>query len=210
MSKTITKTVYTAYELRELFPSAFDSALEKWRQSQSEPLEKYEIVDSFKAIFKAFGCSLIDYYIDDDYSRSYVKFTIPTYWSELADSDSLVDDYTGQRAYKWIKDRLGIKSFKRVNYTHEGKRGFYYDIIGNDGNVISCPFTGYCADDDFLYSLLNDIKKGFTLKEAFSNLADCAVRIIEDELEFQQSKENFIDYTEANEIFFDENGKVFK
>jgi hypothetical protein len=29
MSKTITKTIYTASELRELFPIAFDLALEK-------------------------------------------------------------------------------------------------------------------------------------------------------------------------------------
>jgi hypothetical protein len=210
MSKTITKTVYTASELRELFPSAFDSALEKWKQSQSEPLEKYNIVDSFKAIFKAFGCNLIDYYIDGGYSRNYVKFTIPTYWSELADNDPPVDDYTGQRAYQWIKEQLGIKSFERVNYTRRDGQGFYYNIIGNDGKVISCPFTGYYADDYFLYNLLNDIKEGFTLKEAFSNLADCAARIIEDELAFQQSEENFIDHTESNEIFFDENGKMFK
>jgi MoaA/NifB/PqqE/SkfB family radical SAM enzyme len=128
----------------------------------------------------------------------------------LADNDSLVDDYTGQRAYQWIKEQLGIKSFERVNYTRRDRQGFYYNIIRNDGKVMSCPFTGYYADDYFLYNLLNDIKEGFILKEAFFNLADCAARIIEDELEFQQSEENFIDYTESNEIFFDENGKMFK
>jgi hypothetical protein len=210
MSKTITKTVYTALELRELFPIAFDSALEKWKQSQSEPAEMSDIVHSFKAIFKAFGCNLIDYYIEGDYPRNYVKFTIPVDWSELADNDSLVDDYTGQRAYKWIKDQLGIKSFERVNYSRRDGQGFYYNIIRNDGKVMSRPFTGYYADDYFLYNLLNDIKEGHTLREAFSDLADCAAKMIEDELAFQQSEENFIDYTESNKIFFDENGEMFK
>jgi hypothetical protein len=70
-----------------------------------------------------------------------------------------------------------------------------------------CPFTGYCADDDFLDELRKDIKEGSTVKEAFEALADKARRMLENELDAQQSEEYFKEHADANDYEFTEDGK---
>ena len=134
-----TVNVYSIKELQEDFPSAFEKAFEKFQRAQMYRGEipwQYEIMDSMKQTFKNADITLKDWEIGA-YCPCYVKISIPTYWSELAEEDSLVDDYTGKRALKWIKDAFDLSSVKRVNYKYGGKSGFRYDVKKKNGEECS-------------------------------------------------------------------------
>jgi hypothetical protein len=56
-----------------------------------------------------------------------------------------------------------------------------------------CPFTGVCFDEDFIESLLKDIKQGESLGDAYQNLALVAGKLMESEIEQVNSEENFLE-----------------
>lgn len=155
------------------------------------------------------GVNLNDYSLGE--SNSWIKVSIPTYWSEIADNEILTDDLTGKKAYNWIKENVldGAK-FKRVQFTYKDNgrkiRGWRYDITKKNGESWSCEFTGYCADHDFVESLLDDIKGGCTLLESFLNLATCYEKLLNAEIEDQMSESYFIDHAESNNYQFTEDG----
>ena len=201
--------VYTIEELKDKFPDAYDKAYEEFKEDiSSDPYLPWqeEIMGSLKATFKHAGVTLHDWSIGE-YSYSHVKFSIPTYWSELAEEDLLVDDYEGKSAYKWLKDAFDLKSYKRVAYkNHLGKPAHRYDFKKLDGTDWSCEFTGYCADHDYLESLFECIHDGMNLKDAFSNLADEARKLFENEYEYQQSEEYFFEEASNNDYEYTEEG----
>jgi hypothetical protein len=180
--KTI--TVYTPQELHDKFPEAFERAHEKWRDEMTDIPWTDEIMDSLKAVFEHAGIHLQDYSISSEGYRSYIKFGM--------DDDE--QDLTGQKAYTWIKANLldGAK-FRRVTYDKKlGGKGWRYDITKKDGTAWCCEFTGVCFDDDFVDSLLDDIRGGGTLYEAFKNLANCASHLFELEEEYMRSEDEFL------------------
>lgn len=203
--------VYSASELKDLFPEGFESAHTNWeRDHATDIFWSDEIIDSMKAIFKACGVNLINYSVSDSNS-SWVKFTIPTYWSELAGHDILVDDYSGRRALNWVKDALELGSVKRVKYLYKNEsgrkvNGIRYDVTKEDGQDWSCEFTGVCYDHDFLDSLLEDIHNGQTLSDAFHGLADKAEKLLEAEYRDQMSESYFVDHADSNEYQYTESG----
>jgi len=200
--------VYSASELKDKFPEAFEKVLEKWQYNCKEDIFwGDEIFASMKETFEAAGLTLTNWELGT-YSPCFVRFTMPTYWSELAEVDMLVENYEGKRALKWLKEAFGLKSVKRVNYIgHDKKKHFRYDIVKTDGEDWSCEFTGYCADHDYIESLLEDVSKnGCTLEDAFSNLAKVYGKLIEQELENQQSEEYFLEHAGSNEFSYTEHG----
>ena len=202
--ETVTIKTYTASELKEQFPEGLENALEHWREDQTEIFWTDEIVESLKGLFKKAGINLINYEIGA-YSPSWVRFEMP---EDGEDYLNPLEDYAGQKAYNWIKSNIldGAK-FKRVTYNKKyGGKGWRYDLTKKDGKAWSCGFTGYCADDDYLDSLLDDIRGGCTLSEALHNLSDCAAHLLESEQKDQASEEYFIDHADANEFKFTEDG----
>lgn len=177
--------VYTVTELKKKFPEAFETAHKKFQNSQygfQIPWSN-EIMDSLKAVFEFSGINLKDWSISTD-SRSYVKFDMEIDTKYLS----------GNRALAWLENNLfyklrenrpfneRVKYYSRVpyNFTHYGKQK-------------DCPLTGYCADDDFLDSLLKEVKSGSTLEDAYHNLADEAAKMFENEYEYMMSEEYFIE-----------------
>lgn len=209
MSNTI--VVYSARELKELFPEAYEKVLERYRNDETEIFWQDEIIDSLKATFKQAGITLTDYSLGA-YDRSFVRFTPPEYLVDYGDTDGYEDasDLTGKRAQNWIKAHvLDGASYKRVTYDkRKGGKGWRYDIVKCDGKDWSCEFTGYCADHDFIESLLDDIRTGCTLSEAFHNLADVCTHLLEQEYEYQTSEECFLETAEANEWKYTEYGRM--
>jgi hypothetical protein len=197
--------VYDINKLKEQFPDAYKKVLDKWQNNMEEVFWVDEIIESLKETFKSAGLSLNNWSLGGQ--GSYVKFTMPTYWSELADCDMLVEEYEGRRALNWLKDTFGLKSVERVNYVYEGKKRFRYEVTKLDGKDWSCEFTGYCADHDYLDSLLDDVcKGGCNLEDAFRNLADVCARLIEQEEEYQRSEECFLEHAEMNDYQYTEDG----
>lgn len=207
-----TINVYSAQELKELNPVAFEHAWDKYKricESDTLPWQE-EIMDSMKGTFKYAGVTLKDWSIGA-YSPSYVKFSIPTYWSELAEVDELVDNYEAQQAVDWLKDTFDLKDARRVEYkNHLGKPAFRWDFSTLKGTKDwdwSCEFTGYCADHDFLESLFESVEcDGMNIEDAFRNLADVAAKLFENEYEYMMSEEYFLEQADCNDWKYTEDG----
>ena len=181
--------VYSASELKESFSEGFESAHKSWREDHaSDIFWQDEIIDSMKKLFEKSGVNLQNWSIGD--SNSWLKCEFSGYEYDSDEDNSIsTGDLTGNQAYAWIKENLidGAK-FKRVNYKYENESGrkvsgWRYDLTKKNGESWSCEFTGVCYDHDFIDSLLDDIKSGCTLHEAFYNLADKAEELINNEIE---------------------------
>jgi hypothetical protein len=182
------------YKFEELGEKAKARALEDWKGKQTEIFWADETIDSLKALIKSAELKLKDWGIGA-YSHSYVR--LESFEGE---------DLTGKRALAWLENNLlaGLRiPYRGAKRWELARYGSYYRA----GMIKPCPFTGYCADDDFLDELRKDIKEGSTVKEAFEALADKARRMLENELDAQQSEEYFKEHADANDYEFTEDGK---
>lgn len=182
---------YTAKELKKKYPDAFERAHKRHAEGIIEIPWQDETMDSLKAVFKAAHIDLKDWSIGA-YSQSYVRF-------DMGDAGNL----TGQRAIAWLENNLygplrikpGLKDIaRRVRYGYKV------------GTIPPCPFTGYCADDAMLYALNDAIEHGHSLAEAFNDLASVAQKMLEDELQYIQSEESFLEDASANEWYYTADG----
>lgn len=194
--RTIIKNVYTFNELSD---EAKEKAISNYRDSNTEIFWVDETLESLKGLFEnCNGIKLKDYSLGECNSWIRVDFT-----------NEEVENVSGKRALAWIENnllcniRIPVNSLA-VNGTRRklAQYGRYYRA----GMIKPCPFTGYCADDDFLDSLLKDIKEGSDLKTAFEGLASEYQKIINNEIEYQNSEEYITEHLEVNEYEFDENG----
>ncbi len=198
--RTETRNIYT---FNELSKEAKEKAIEQYRKDhcQDEIFWANETLDSLKGLFKnCDGVSLKDYSLGE--YNSYIKISF---------TNEEAENLSGKRAFAWIENnllsniRIPENSFS-LNGTRRklAQYGQYYRA----GMIKPCPFTGYCADDDFLASLLNDIKDGTDLKTAFEGLATEYQKIINDEIEYQNSDEYISEQLEINDYEFDEEGNL--
>lgn len=182
---------YTAKELKKKYPDAFERAHKRHAEGIDEIPWQDETMDSLKAVFKAAHIDLKDWSIGA-YCYSYVRF-------DMGDAGNLTD----QRAAAWLENNLygplrikpGIKDIaKRVRYGYKV------------GTVPPCPFTGYCADDAMLDALNKSISRGDSLAGAFGDLASVAQGILENELDYTQSEESFLEDSAANDWYYTADG----
>lgn len=196
-----TRTIYTAQELKENLPEAFEKAHQDFCNNLTEILWDGELIDSLKMIFEAANIRLRDYEIDGICGHSFVKFEM----------DENVRELSGKRAFAWLENNLF--SGLRIPFTPLSKKesqrrelaqyGSYYRA----GMIKPYPFTGVCFDYDFIDALKKSIKEKDTIGDAFSSLADVAGRIRAAENDYQQTEECFLDTASANNYEFDENGR---
>ena len=189
-----TKTI-EIYSINELSDEAKEHAIQEYRENNQEIFWADEILESLKGLFKnCSGVFLKNYSLGEYNSWIMVDFT-----------NEEVENLSGKRAMAWVENNL--LSHIRIPYSGEKRKklsqyGQYYRA----GMIKPCPFTGYCADDDFLDSLLKDIKEGADLKTAFEGLASEYQKIINNEIEYQNSEEYIVEHMEANEYEFDKEG----
>lgn len=199
--------VYTAQELKRKNPSGFERALERFRSYNDDILWSGEIMDSLKAVFKhTSGISNLHDWSIDAYGYSYVKFEF---------NQDEAGELSGNRALAWLENnllgdlripnrpmffRLGAgEPYQPTDRGELAKYGQHYRA----GMIKPCPFTGVCFDEDFIESLLNSIKAGDTLQEAFSGLADVAAKLFRSEIEYQNSEEYFLENSDDLEFTID-------
>lgn len=196
-----TRTIYTAQELKENLPEAFEKAHRNFCSEQTTIPWDSELIDSLKGVFESAGIKLKDWAIDGICGHSVVKFEM----------DENVRELSGKRAFAWLENNLffGLRipftplSRKESKRRELAQYGAYYRA----GMIKPCPFTGVCFDDDFIDALIEDIKSGGTLEMAFGHLAHKAGEIRAAEDEHQQTEDYFLDHADANEYEFDENGR---
>ena len=74
----------------------------------------------------------------------------------------------------------------------------------------SCPFTGYCVDEDILDPIRTFVNKpnSTNFKELIDECFDSWVRACNADYEYQFSEEAYSEHCEANEYEFDESGNL--
>jgi hypothetical protein len=179
---TITKALLTPKEMLESNSDTYWKAYNRWAEYNPAGWSD-EIVESLKAICKAAGVTIKDYELGG-WDRHTWRITMPE--PNMWDADPGCVDYdaienlSGPRALTWIENnilsplRIPWRGTKRWELAKYGK---YY----RPGMVKPCPWTGYCADEDFIESLISDINSGETLGEAFVNLGRLAHNMIQAE-----------------------------
>lgn len=190
-------TAYTVQELKEEFPEGYERAFEEWKARRDSEIPWVdEIMDSLKAIFEAGNVTLRDWSIGA-YSPSYVTFS---FYGDYAEE---IGELNGARALGWIENNIiSPNRIRRGQYNRQELRRYGYQI----GALKDCPFTGVCFDFDMLESLLGDIQRGYTLREAFSGLASVASRLMESEIESATSEDAFAEDAEAMNRHYTEEG----
>lgn len=191
------KHTITTYSFSELSEEAKENALNNWIENNQEIFWQYEILESLKSLFDTcYGVSLYDYSLGLNNS-----------WLSIS-CDYDTGELQGKRAIAWLENnllshlRIPFVGKKRWELAQYGK---YY----RPGMIEPCPFTGYCADENFLYALITDIKKGSTLQDAFEGLASEYQKILNNEYEHQQSEDFFQDHALANDLEFTEDGEIY-
>lgn len=190
--KTI--NVYSFYELSE---EAKQKAIQDFREDYQEVFWQDEIFKSLEALFEVCNnIKMVDYSLGEYNSYLKVEF-----------SRDEIAELKGKRAMAWIENNLlcelRIQEGIHAKYKDYIKYGQYY----RSGLIKSCPFTGYCADEDYLESLINDIKLGYDLKTCFESLAQVYEKLINQEIEYQNSGEFISEHLQVNEYEFLENGQ---
>jgi hypothetical protein len=196
--QTHTVTTYTAKELREQFPKAFEKALQRWH-NRGEIFWQDETVDSLKALVKAAGAKLKDWNLGAYNRGNHISVEFP--------QDEAGELY-GPRAIAWIENNL----LDTLRVPWRGKERWELAKYGSAyraGKIKPCPFTGYCSDDEYLDALRKSVRSGSTLKESFEALAFTCAEILERDCEDQNSPDYFVEHAEANDYQFTEDGKQF-
>jgi hypothetical protein len=165
--------VFTPSELKTRNPKAFERVMEKWRSRQTDWAWGQDCINSLKAVVKACGGKLLDYEIGY-YSRLTVDIEDFQGDTDDPDTDRLKDA-------KWFRDNVLTPS----GYTETDERGDpkFPGIL---------PFTGYCADDDFIEAAWEAMRAGETLREALEGLRAVASRDSREDIEQAGSEETML------------------
>lgn len=172
--------IYTFSELPEETQEKLIEQRKRSRECDSDIPWRDEIFDSLKALIKhTSGAKLRDYSLGMD-SYSFLKVDFP----------DNVEHLTGARALGWLENNLlSNLRITRSEYLKKRKDFFGYGPDYRIGKIKPCPFTGYCADEDYLESLQKSLKTGRTLKEAYQDLADVYAELVRSEYEHYTSEE---------------------
>lgn len=182
-----TINVYSAEELKELNPEAYQRAFDKFkRDTECDPCPwQEETFESLKAVVNALNFNLNDY-------------SLGAYCQCLLKVSGEAEDLTGSRALAYIDNHLSCKSERLVTpleNPEEFKKQHSYGYRGWKPRPVS--LTGYFADDVFLEEVrLNVIKYHMTLKEALESLADTYQELAEADCEQASSEEAFLSWAE--------------
>lgn len=194
-AETIKRELFTFDELSD---DVKEKVLQEFRERNSrEIFWQEEIFQSLKELFKnCNNITLKNYQLGGQGSHLKLEFN----YDEVA-------DFSGSRAMAWIENnllsdlRISFTGTKRREYRKYGK--YYYA-----GKIKPCPFTGYCADEDYLEKLIKSIKSGMTLKDSFCDLAEVYNKLVEQEEEFQTSDGYIKEEIAACEYEFTADGSI--
>jgi hypothetical protein len=195
--------IYTASELRNAFPAAFERARQRYAAEYAEcHFWAQETVESLKATLAAFGVHRPDYSVAA-WGHSWLRLGYHN--SPTPDPYTLRSlNASGRKAFAVLESAL-----EPFRIPWRGARRWTVSRYGaayRAGMVPPCPFTGYCADDALLASVREDIRGGCTVADALRNLAHVAQRLLEADEIYATSADAFQDMAEAYGWEFTEGG----
>lgn len=177
---TYTVTTMTAAELKAADPARYGRELREWQSQQYTYGLNWqaEIDASYKAVVEACGARLGG---RDNCPRN-------------GDRLDNLNDCDLRRSMAWLENQvLGPLRLKWSTADRDDNRKLYTARFYRPDMVPPCPFTGYCADDDFLDALKAAILRGDCPSDAVRGLAAVYERIIDAEWEDQTSEDRFLE-----------------
>lgn len=213
--KTIELTLYSAQELKDSYPAAFARALSDYQNEDCNEIPwQDETIGSLKTIIKDAGLSLSDWSLGAYNRGNHITVEF---------SQDEVSEFTGRRAFAWLENnllsgyRIPIQPAahperrKRLGYMRGysgchplGSWNFY-----EPGRIAPCPVTGYCADGEYLDALRQSLRDGRTLKQAFEDLADVCMNLLERDAEANANEESFLERADIGEWQCTDDGKRY-
>lgn len=194
--KTYEVITYTIEELKKQFPEGYKRAIEVWRDDEREIPWMEETVESLKKLIEATEqITLKDWNLGAYNRNNHIRIAFREDNAEMLE---------GKRAFAWLENNL----LSKLRIPWKGKAPKYGKGY-RAGMVKPCPFTGYCADEDYLQDLTENIKGGMNLKDAFTSLADTCERLLEQECEYAHKEETIVENMMANMCEFTEDGKLY-
>lgn len=188
----IEKTYYDIDELKEINISGYNTAYYDYVSLQEEYNYNYDSLQTINKFLHLFDCTL-EYMIYNSVYLDDFSFTNASAWlyNEETDEDELLDldEIEGEK----IKDYIEIKGL--------------YNIIKGYQN---CNLTGYCLDCvvlEPLYECLFEEKhQNNTLYDLIHEGLSRALKIIDDDFDYQCSEEAFEEYCWGENLMFDIDG----
>lgn len=179
--QTISLEVYSAEELKEHHPEAFEEAFEKFKQSQYNfgLAWEGEMFASLRALIDLGGYELMGHSLGGSDCRD----------NHLEVNERDCDELKGNRAFSWLENNILSK------------------LRDDKGQLDAGKLTGYCFDYDLVEALQKSIREGSTIREAFEGLAYTFADQVDREWEDQTSEERFLDDADANEWQFFKDGR---
>jgi hypothetical protein len=211
--KTVTVRVF---EIDELIESAAEVAYENWRDDEANRGNPYggENYDSWKG----FTLSLPPVIVWDDRFNRFIVNDDDWYNSYGDKKEFTLNAMRGLRLRTWLINNLIWRFEKGKFYSTRGT----YDINGKytyksrHSKIqmeITCPFTGYCMDDECILPILNFIKEPNERDSLEDILNDCRaswIAAVEADDKYRISEEAFREDCDANKYQFLSNGKMFE
>lgn len=192
-TETITRTLYSAAELREAHPKGFSRALERWQRSTcGDPHWRDEYRDSLKGALDAIGDAP------------------PTIDGPIRVMAWFENHILAPLRLPYVPGAFGGRpgidndSSPRTRRRRQSKYGAEY----RPGHVEPCPWTGFCVDDailDYMRTLARDGVSPHNWRRLIESRVD---RLWDDEVSSQCTADYFIAAAEANEYEFDAHGEM--
>lgn len=195
--RTETRT-YLVYPIVELTEQAQSNAHYKWLENfdYSWSSDNHTTLEQFE---KLFSINVRNWQYD---SCSYN-------YSFLTSLSGEVEELCGKRLAAYIYNNYSYKLFSAKIYWGKGYSKKRKSRIFTDN---SCTLTGYCMDDTILQPIYNFLQKP-NPNTTFLNLIDeCLTEFFKgcrDDREYQESQENFIETSIANDWEYLQDGTLF-
>lgn len=218
-----TKTI-KIYKLHELPEDVQKKAHENYNTSQSFDyawIDEYR--DSLKAFEELFPVKVKNYswgtcshsYIDWEFEAGtdigeLSGWRLATYiWNNYR--SLWKGKYFGCISRPWSDARIVHRKLKHSEMKaniHHG-HAHYYQYFGMKLEIRSCPFTGFCGDEDLLDPIWKFLEKpdGTTFEELIGECMDSLTKSVVADMEYQESFEYFEEHCSGNEYEFTEDGK---
>jgi hypothetical protein len=190
---------YKVYKFTELSEDAKQKAIQYFREGNDYPWFS-ECNDSLKGFEKALPIKIRDYSYGEELYRSYIQFEV---------TDENVGLLKGLRLRTWLINNFWNDLGKGKFYSLP--TGSYKSRHSKMTKEVSCPFTGYCADEDLIEPIRRFIEKPdkeitfeLLIKMCFHSFA----KSVASDIEYQNSDEAIIETIEANDYDWTEDGKI--
>jgi hypothetical protein len=175
-------TVYKFEELPEEIQEKLVAKQVENNQTDAEIPWSYEIFDSLKELFnKCCKVKLVDWDLGLCNRNNHIKIEF---------NEESTKELTSARALGWLENNLlNNLRITRSRYLAKRKDYFSYGSSYRVGCIKPGPLTGICYDENYLDDLIEGVKNGLTLYEAFKSLADTYEKLLQQEYDAYTSEE---------------------